>query len=425
MRLSRRRAALAGPAFVLAVLAAVDAPAAPRRPVDRQVWITIDSAELDALREDIRAVAGDRLPQALEQHDGVTLAVTRESLLEDLAVAMHARYHRCGGFITHKTRAEALATLYAPQPSTAPSTNYTIDNAAVVNALMGQVQPANIASTITTLSSYWTRYYTTQTGYDAAAWIKSNWEQIAAGRDDVTVTFFDHPTWLQHSVIAKIQGTDFPNEVVVLGAHLDSIRSSAPTTGQAPGADDDASGIASLTEMLRAAVATGYHPSRTVMIMGYSGEEAGLRGSREIATALNPNNRLPKYTVIGAFQLDMTDYKSTAANAVDVGILADTAHTNPAQNLFVKQLLDAYLPTLTVDTATTCGYGCSDHSSWTNQGGVPASIAFEARFGQHNMNLHTANDTLANSDPTCAHAAKFSKLAAAYMVELAKGVLQP
>src|SRR4029453_7156344 len=427
MRHWHRRAPLA---FVVVALWAVvtDAQAAGRRtaaPPDREVWITIDSRELDALREDIRAVAGDRPPLPLEQQDGVTLAVTRESLLEDLAVAMHARYHRCGGFITHETRAEALETLYAPAPSTSPSTNYTIDNAAVVNALMGQVQPANIASTITTLSSYWTRFYTTQTGYDAAVWLGSRWEQITAGRSDITVSFFDHPSWLQHSVIAKIEGTDFPKEVVVLGGHVDSINTSDQEAGRAPGADDDASGIASLTETLRALVATGYRPARTVMFIAYAGEEAGLRGSRDIAGsfALNAHGR-PKYTTIGALQLDMTDYKNPAGNAVDIGILADANYTNAAQNLFVKQLRDAYLPFLTVNTTSVCGYGCPDPHPWT-AAGVPASLPFEGRFGQHNMNLHTPNDTLANSDPTCVHAAKFSKLAAAYMAELAKGVLQP
>src|SRR4030095_15491735 len=78
--------------------------------------------------------------------------------------------------------------------------------------------------------------------------------------------------------------------------------------------------------------------------------------------ALNAHGR-PKYTTIGALQLDMTDYKNPAGNAVDIGILADANYTNAAQNLFVKQLRDAYLPFLTVNTTSVCGYGCSDHAS--------------------------------------------------------------
>lgn len=404
---------------------------------DPEVWITMPARELEAVRADLRGVAADRLPVVLEIQNGIALAVTRESQLADVATVMHERYHRCAGFITHRTREDAERTLRGPAASVAPEIAYTIDNPATVNAIIGQVNQANITPVISQLASYWTRYYTTQTGLDAAVWLKAHWEQIATGRDDVSVRFFDHAgaTWRQHSVILRINGTQIPREAVVLGAHLDSVRSQQPSncnvqpppaSCRAPGADDDASGIASLTEMLRAAMAAGYRPARTVYIMAYSGEEAGLRGSREIATSLGANTPThSKLDVIGALQLDMTNYRSTAPTAVDVGIIADPEHTNPGQNVFVKDLLDAYLPTLTKNTTSVCGYGCSDHSSWANEGGVPASFPFEARFGQHNPLIHSVNDTLANSDTTGAHATKFAKLAAAYMAELAKGVAEP
>lgn len=416
----------AGLATAVLASLAVTADAAPRkRAADPEVWVTIATDELARLRSASRGRALDRLPVAFEGYQGVSVALTRESQIEYLAQRMHDRFHRCGSFVAHDSHEEALRWLYAPIAAAPQPEAYTIDNAATVNAIVAQTSTAKIISTIQQLSSYWTRYYTTQTGYDAAAWLKSDWEQIAASRPDVKVTFFDHPTWLQHSVIATIPGTDFPKEVVVLGAHLDSIRSGQATTGQAPGADDDASGIASLTETFRAAIAAGYRPARTVKFMGYAGEEAGLRGSKEIATAMNPNTGLTKMKVIGAFQLDMTNFKSSAPDAVDVGILIDAAHTNAAQNAFVGQLLSTYQPALLVNAATQCGYGCSDHSAWNVQGGVPASIAFEGKFGQHSQLLHTANDTLANADPTCNHALKFSKLAAAYMAEMAKGTIVP
>ena len=52
----------------------------------------------------------------------------------------------------------------------------------------------------------------------------------------------------------------------------------------APGADDDGSGIAVLTEVLRIIVMSGYKPEKTVQIMGFAIEEIGLVGSREIAS---------------------------------------------------------------------------------------------------------------------------------------------
>jgi leucyl aminopeptidase len=223
----------------------------------------------------------------------------------------------------------------------------------------------------------------------------------------VSVQLFNHAGWAQPSVIATIQGTTLPSEIVVMGAHLDSINRSGGTT--APGADDDASGVATLTEVLRVAMLKGYRPSRTVKLMAYAAEEAGLRGSREIASS----HRSSGANVVGVLQLDMTNFKGSS---VDIVLLTD--NTNAPQNQFVEQLVDTYVG---VPRGTTqCGYGCSDHASWTNAG-YPASMPFEALFGQHNTSIHTANDTLARSGGNANHALKFAKLAAAYLAETAKG----
>ncbi|MET0553178.1 MAG: M20/M25/M40 family metallo-hydrolase [Vicinamibacteria bacterium] len=417
---------------------ATAATAAERRattPRDPEVWITMDSAELAVLQDEVEGLAGDGVLAPLESFGEATLARTRESHLAALSSALHERYHRCGGFTAHFSIEDARKTLYsALNGPVFPLVTYTIDNPVTVNAISANVVPANICSTITTLSAFHTRYYQTQIGFDAAAWIKQRWEQIAAGRSDITVSYFDHPNFLQHSVVLRIKGTEIPHESVVLGAHLDSIRSGQPSncnvqpppsSCRAPGADDDASGIASLTETLRAALAVGYKPARTVFFIGYAGEEAGLLGSKDIAIAMNPAVKQTKAPPVGALQLDMTNFKSTAGTAVDVGVLNDANFTNGPQNTFIANLISAYQPTLTVATNTSCGYGCSDHASWTTQAGVPASIAFEGRFGQHSQNLHSANDTLANMDTTCNHGAKFSRIGAAYMAELAKGGLFP
>jgi leucyl aminopeptidase len=262
-----------------------------------------------------------------------------------------------------------------------------------------------VKDTIVSLSSYPTRHYTSATGVEAANWLKTLWQGYAQGRPEVTVELFAH-SWAQPSVILTIPGATIPNEVIVIGGHLDSINSSG---GNAPGADDDASGIASLTEALRVALAVGYRPARTVKFMAYAAEEVGLRGSGEIAASYKANG----VNVVGVLQLDMTNYKGST---VDVGLLTD--RTNAAQNGFIGNLIDTYLGLSWQNTQ--CGYACSDHASWTNNG-FPASLPFEALMGQHNSAIHSANDTLATSGGTAVHAAKFTRVAVAYMAELAKG----
>jgi leucyl aminopeptidase len=377
-------------------------------PAEPEVWITLSTQALEKLRESRGDDTWGEWFQEYESHRGISVALVREDQIHSLARVMHARFHQCGGFVAHPSREAALDALYFDASlASAPLVSYTLDNAAVANALAGDVLASNIVSTINLLAGNTTRYYTSTGGVNAANQLKARWEGYATGRSDVSVALRSHPTWAQPSVIATITGTTLPNEVVVIGGHLDSINSSAPSTGTAPGADDDASGVASLTEAFRVAMARGYRPQRSVRFMAYAAEEVGLRGSGEIAASYQSSG----VNVVGVLQLDMTNYK----NGIDIALITD--FTNAAQNAFIGNLIDTYLPGVT-RTNDTCGYACSDHASWHNRG-FAASFPFESLTT--NPRLHTANDTLANSDPTGNHAAKFARLAAVYMAELAKG----
>jgi leucyl aminopeptidase len=380
---------------------------------ERQVWITIGTDALESARAAF-AEAGWELPTPAQEKDGVAVLSIGESQVETLAKGMHDKLNRCAGFIAHDSNEGALKAMEMATAPRGPSTQiaYTLDNATVVNSLLGGLQETNIRSTITSLSSYANRRYNTQAGADSATWLKNQWTSMASGRSDVSVAFFTHSGtgWLQPSVIATIQGTTLPGEIVVIGGHLDSINGSS-TTANAPGADDDASGIATLTEVFRTALAQGYRPARTVKFMAYAAEEVGLKGSAAIASA----HKTSGANVVGVLQLDMVNYRGSS---VDVGMVTD--YTNAAQNTFITNLIGTYLPGVTWAN-TSCGYGCSDHASWNSQG-YPASIPFESLVSQDNPYIHTANDTLANMNGgTASHALKFAKIGAAFMAELAKG----
>jgi leucyl aminopeptidase len=162
-----------------------------------------------------------------------------------------------------------------------------------------------------------------------------------------------------------------------------------------------------MTEALRAMIASGYKPRRTIKFIGYAAEEVGLRGSKDIAANFKANNM----NVVGVMQLDMTNYKGSAS---DIWIYTD--YTDSLQNDFLAKLVSAYQPGVTVGYSK-CGYACSDHASWQAQG-YPSSFPFETLDGDDNPYIHTANDTYANSGSQAAHALKFAKLAAAYAIEL-------
>ncbi len=376
---------------------------------DRELWITLGAEALEPVRAEFRGAGWEEPAQVRAQGD-VAMMKVRESQLGLISKVMHEKYTRCAGFNAHETEQEAQAAM--AQALTPPAVQnlvaYTVDNGATVNALMGEMAEINVRNTITTLAGYTTRYYTSQTGVDSANWIKTTWQNLAAGRTDVSVTTFTHASYNQPSVIMTITGTSLPNEVVVIGGHLDSTNTSG---GAAPGADDDASGIASITEVIRAAMARGYRPARTVKFMGYAAEEVGLRGSADIAQWHVTNG----VNVVGVLQLDMTNYNGSS---VDIGLLTD--NTNAAQNTFLTNVIDTY--GIATWANTSCGYACSDHASWHSRG-FAASMPFEALMNQHNSAIHTTNDTLARSAGVATHALKFSKVAAAYMAELAKGTV--
>jgi bacterial leucyl aminopeptidase len=285
---------------------------------------------------------------------------------------------------------------------------YTIDNAATVQALLPQLSAANILTSIQQLSGnagFLTRFYTSLDGAASTTWLRSLWQGYAAGRPEVTIELFE-TGWAQKSVIATIPGTTLASEVVVIGGHLDSIVSGSSI---APGADDDASGIATISEVFRVLMAHDYRPQRTVKLMAYSAEEVGLLGSKQIVT----EHKNAAVNVVGVVQLDMTNFQGSTK---DIWLMQD--FTNAAQNTFVGNLIDTYVGATWGTDA--CGYACSDHASWHNEG-YPASMPFEARMTEYNPTIHSTGDTLSVSGNTATHAFKFAKLGVAFIAELAKG----
>ncbi|QDQ27182.1 M20/M25/M40 family metallo-hydrolase [Chitinimonas arctica] len=383
----------------------------------KKVWITVGDAAFTQLQKlapktvakDSRAMtasAGIGRQAGLER---VHLVQVDESQLHDLSHAVHHELNRCGGFAFHTSEAagrKALLQQVVPAPL-ASRPSYTIDNQSVVNPLLPQLQDSQIASTIIDLSAFTNRYYTSAHGVNSSNWIKQRWTQLATGRPDVTVEQYSH-SWAQKSVILTIKGTDNASEVVVIGGHQDSINGSDRSeNARAPGADDDASGIASMTEAIRVMLNSGYKPRRTIKFMAYAAEEVGLRGSDDIARRFKADN----VNVVGVVQLDMTNYKGS-----DADIYIYTDYTDSSQNNFLVSLINTYLPTLRVGY-DRCGYACSDHASWSSQGFF-ASMPFESAMNDSNPRIHTTGDTYANSGSQALHALKFARMAVAFAVEL-------
>ena len=99
----------------------------------------------------------------------------------------------------------------------------------------------------------------------------------------------DKPTLLGN-VVARLQGTDpADNRIFIISGHLDNMRSSVmDRTGDAPGANDDGSGVAALMECAR--IMSRRNFPATILFVAFSGEEQGLLGAHFMAEKARREN---------------------------------------------------------------------------------------------------------------------------------------
>jgi len=128
------------------------------------------------------------------------------------------------------------------------------------------------------------------------------------GADDyyqeIPESFFNKGIKASENVLAFIEGSEKPNEIIVISAHLDHI--GITTNGLINnGADDDGSGtvaILEIAEAFKTAENDGYKPKRSVLFLHVTGEELGLYGSRYY-TDVNPI--FPLENTVANLNIDM------------------------------------------------------------------------------------------------------------------------
>ncbi|KAF7597206.1 hypothetical protein BBP40_009546 [Aspergillus hancockii] len=225
----------------------------------------------------------------------------------------------------------------------------------------------------------------------ASRWLytKINQTVTASNATGVGVEVFDHAGWDQPSIIVSIPGISA--KTIVVGAHQDSITRPCYQVPRdyAPGADDNASGVATLLEALRVVLrdpvfAQGHAPN-TLEFHFYAAEEVGLQGSKQIFDSYSSQGREVK----AMLNQDMTGYTGyVGTNKPErIGVLTD--FVDPDLTEFVRMMITTYCTIPYVDTA--CGYACSDHAS-AHLHGYPAAMAFESKFGDHSRFIHTSLD---------------------------------
>ncbi|WP_405806590.1 M28 family metallopeptidase [Streptomyces sp. NBC_01187] len=167
--------------------------------------------------------------------------------------------------------------------------------------LLREIDPKRIEATVRKLVSFGTRHTLSaqddpERGIGAARdWIRDRMAEYArasGGRMTVELQSYvqepadriPEPTRITN-VVATLRGSQDPDRVHVVSGHYDSRASDVmDATSDAPGADDDASGVAVVMELAR--VLARRRPAATLVLAAVAGEEQGLYGADHLAGVL-------------------------------------------------------------------------------------------------------------------------------------------
>ncbi|HET9237200.1 MAG TPA: M28 family peptidase [Oligoflexus sp.] len=301
--------------------------------------------------------------------------------LQDLAAWAHESTGMCGSieFVNGSQLLTATTKIYPP----IYGGRAVFEDA---KPWLDMVSLAAMDQTIDTLAALPSRYFRHTQGELAHTTVRQIWEaQMVSAR--WTITEETQSLSNQKSVIARLEGSTKPDETIIVGAHLDSITGRG-STGNAPGADDDASGVAALTEILRVVESGQLTFDRSIELQAYAAEEPGLVGSKAIAAKYAADGR----KIAGMFQIDMAYYSKEGAEGI-VHLLQD--YTSRDLRRQAIDWLRGYMGPVYKLGFLPRG-SASDHKSFYDQG-FPTVFPFEDPV-DHNPYIHTLNDTRAQFD---------------------------
>ena len=296
--------------------------------------------------------------------------------------------------------------------------------------LLRAISPSNIQNTITTLAAFGTRHTaSSQTdpnrGIGAAtAWVVQQMNAIAAtsnGNMTVQQQSFVQPVSNNipvptpiTNVIATLQGTATPERFYVVTGHLDSRCTDVlDFTSDAPGADDDGSGVALVLELARLFATQQPFPG-TLVFATVDGEEQGLYGSthmaQQMAAAGNDVQGMFSNDIVGAsqafdgtrpdpFSLRMfSEGIPTAATANEISLMQSVGGENDSQSRqltrYVQEVAPVWLTGMNVEAIWRRDRYLrgSDHLSFQGQGYTAARFT-EPRenFNHEHQNVQVVN----------------------------------
>jgi carboxypeptidase Q len=219
-----------------------------------------------------------------------------------------------------------------------------------------------------------------------------------------------------YNTIAEIRGTVWPDEYVIVSAHLDSWDGPG-----SQGTTDNGTGSAVTMEAARILIAAGAKPKRTIKFILWTGEEQGLLGSRAYVEA--DKERLDRISAV--FVDDGGTNYQGGLRCTDDMVPMLAAASAPINNVFYCDVDGAFLNVNVRPQARLTGNvggGSSDHASFLRVG-VPGFFWDEVGRADYGYGWHTQNDRIDLAIPIYLKQSATSSAIAAYNLACAPTLL--
>jgi len=217
-----------------------------------------------------------------------------------------------------------------------------------VQSLVDLVSSEQLERNVNDLSSFTTRYSLSSTVLQARDYIVNRFTAMGL---EVQLHFFRNG--YGENVIATLPGEP-GGDVVLCGAHYDSI----PSSGAAPGADDNGSGTSAVLELARIFTSSGLRFQHTVRFIAWCGEEQGLLGSAAYADELRRNGS----DIIAYLNADMLGWTIPGTRPT---LAMKSGSATQWLNELAIEWAQQYVPEVGNGYSTSC---CSDFKSFYDRG---------------------------------------------------------
>ena len=277
-----------------------------------------------------------------------------------------------------------------------------------IREMLNQVNMDSLEATVQHLQDYGHRLWNSDNAFAASDWIASRME--ALGLEMEQQPFYAN-TWFGSgqaapNVIGIQRGTLYPDTYVVCGSHFDSFSYQAMSGGTAPGADDNATGVASVLESAR--IMTQYEFEYSIIYCAYGCEEMGLYGSEAYASRCQQEGM----DIIGYFNNDMNGY------LYGDQIHIDCIYPNSVEPIgtYYMNVGEVYYPELPI-RHVNFNEGDSDHTSFNNHGYM-GIYPFED-YEHYSPYIHTPNDLIGTSVTSFEMSQQYCQMNIACLAEIA------